>query len=66
MVVVDGWEDENPLNGLGLDPPVLQVAGDIVHEQGVSYTDVLTLELHSKPFSVQATCNISSENKFQL
>ena len=47
VVVVDGWKDEDPLDGLGLDPPVLQVAGDIVHKQGVSYTDVLTLELHS-------------------
>ena len=47
MVVVDGREDEDPRQGLGLDPPALEVSSHIVDKQGVSETDVLPREVHA-------------------
>ena len=46
VVVVDWREDKCPGDDLWLDPPGLQVPGDIVHKQGVSQADVLPGEIH--------------------
>ena len=46
VVVVDWREDKSPGDDLWLDPPGLQVSGDIVHKQGISQTDVLSGEIH--------------------
>ena len=46
VVIIDRRKDEHPGDDLRPDPPALQVPRDVVHEQGVGQTNILSLKIH--------------------
>ena len=47
VIVVDRGKHKDPLNDLGLDPPVLEVPRHVVDEHRVHHADVFPQKLHN-------------------
>ena len=48
VVIIDRREHQDSGDDFGLDPPVLQVPRDVVHEQRIGQTDILSFKIHGQ------------------